>query len=959
MKDTYLDSTPPPLVSAMETVPPATCIHLFEDEVERNPKAVALEHRGERLTYEELNRRANRLAHRLRAMGVGPEVLVGLCFQRTPERIISLLAVLKAGGAYVPLEPTYPPERLAFMLEDARPRVLLAEKNIANRLPGEIQFLCVDSPWESHAEDSDANPSIEARPENLAYVIYTSGSTGRPKGVLIEHGGLYNMIREQIRLFGVCPQSRVMQFASFSFDASVSEIFTALAAGATLCLPPEEILVPGPPFVEWLREQAISVATLPPSVLAVLPTTDLPALTTVVAAGEELRADVVARWAGRRFLNAYGPTEATVCTTIAECMPEGGRPSIGSPIAHVRVALLDSSLRPVPIGIPGELYIGGVGLARGYLNRPELSAERFIADPLTTTPGVRLYRSGDIGRQRPDGEIEFLGRTDEQIKVRGFRIEPGEIEVVLAAHPAVREVVVIAREDVSGDKELVAYLVAAAPAPGVEVLHQFLEARLPAYMVPSAFVFLDALPRTPSQKLDRHALHSLKKRPASTREPQPRLRPGEAPSGTRDGFVAPRNSVELQLVQIAEEVLHVHPIGIRDRLRDLNRDSFLAVRLAARISERLGQELPLAVLFREETIERLARVLQDRSSAWPSTLLGHATVSSRRRSPIVQMRPSGNKHPFFFVAPLEGIRPGNILVGFPELARDLARERPFYALQPRSVLEYASRYFGDYRPDDSDLEKVLGRIDGRVMVDAAASCVSAIRQVQQEGPYLLGGFCNGSVLAFEIAQQLHQQRHAVSLLALVDFVAPIPDNRLEQEVQREENLADIAWFVGRDLAGATGRPLDIDALATVFQQLTPGERWLHAARELKSIGAIRQDTQPDEIRRLFLIKSADTRIRAQAMMRYTPGLYPGQITVLHVPGLQNPTNDPSFGWNKLSAQPVQVKVISGDHGTLFLEPHLEVLVSTLSRCITEADREEPGRRSAVVARSKAKAREPR
>ena len=432
----------------------------------QSPDSVAVVFRDEHLTYSELDSRANQLAHYLKNLGVGPEVLVGICADRGIETLIGILGVLKAGGAYLPLDPEYPQQRLSFMLSDAELSVLLTQNKLLERISrldtgaNTPQAVCLDSDWPLIAAESSASPGESATDNNLAYVIYTSGSTGEPKGVLVERRGLCNMAEAQLQAFSLQSGDRVLQFSSLSFDASVFEIFMALRAGATLVIVPPESRVPGPALTQLLRQQAITIVTLPPSVLAALPQEDLPKLKIVTVAGEACAAELVARWApGRRFFNLYGPTEATVWATLAECVDGSQKPSIGQAIANTQVFLLDADLQPVPSGEPGELHIAGAGLARGYLNRAQLNAEKFIPDPFHGEPSMRLYRTGDIGRQLPDGNIEFISRKDDQVKLRGFRIELGEVEATLRSHPGVRDAVVNLMQNTSGGQQLVAHVV--------------------------------------------------------------------------------------------------------------------------------------------------------------------------------------------------------------------------------------------------------------------------------------------------------------------------------------------------------------------------------------------------------------------------------------------------------------------------------------------------------------------
>ncbi|OYE01728.1 non-ribosomal peptide synthetase [Nostoc sp. 'Peltigera membranacea cyanobiont' 232] len=444
--------------------PQDQCIHqLFEAQVQLTPDAVAVVFEKEQLTYHELNCRANQLAHYLQSLGVGADVLVGLCVERSLLMAISLLAILKAGGAYVPLDPKYPSDRLGFILEDTQVGILLTQQHLVAQLPpNQAKLVFLDDIWSQISQNNQDNLSIGVTASHLANVIYTSGSTGKPKGVMVEHKGLYNLAQAQIQTFGVQCDSRVLQFASLSFDACISEILMSLGSGARLYLVTKDSIMPGIPLIERLRDDAITHITLPPSALAVLPTEELPKLQTIIVAGEASSAELIKLWSvGRNFFNAYGPTEASVCATVAKCTPKDDKITIGRPIANTQIYILDSQLQPVPIGVPGELHIGGVGLARGYLNRLSLTTEKFIDNPFEKAVRSKLYKTGDLARYLPDGNIEYLGRIDNQVKIRGFRIELGEIEGVLTQHSLVQESVVVARVDRSGEKQLVAYLVPA------------------------------------------------------------------------------------------------------------------------------------------------------------------------------------------------------------------------------------------------------------------------------------------------------------------------------------------------------------------------------------------------------------------------------------------------------------------------------------------------------------------
>ena len=493
------------------------CVHeLFEAQAAKTPDAVAIVHGDRNLTYAELNAKANRLAHYLRGLGVKPDARVAICVERTFDMVAAVLAVWKAGGAYVPLDPAYPVERLSYMLADCGAVVLLADARGSKALGDHaknvplIDFGRDSRLWESQPDSNLDRISIGLLPQHLSYVIYTSGSTGAPKGVMVEHRGVCNLALAQIKAFLVEPESRVLQFSSFSFDACASELVMTLCRGAALILPPPESIMAGAVLIETLARHDVTHATLPPAVLSALQEdsgSDLGLVHTLIVAGEAPTAEMVKRWGEkRRFINAYGPTETSVCATTYECRSaEKANPPIGRPIANTQIYILDANLQPAPIGVTGEIYIGGAGVARGYLNRPELTAERFLLDPFAKEPNARMYRTGDLGRWRADGAIEYLGRNDFQVKIRGFRIELGEIEARLREHPGVREAMVVAREDTPGDKRLVAYYTGEA---GLEArdLRAHLTAALPDYMAPAIYVRLDALPLNANGKVDRRAL---------------------------------------------------------------------------------------------------------------------------------------------------------------------------------------------------------------------------------------------------------------------------------------------------------------------------------------------------------------------------------------------------------------------------------------------------------------------
>ncbi|RKG78442.1 amino acid adenylation domain-containing protein [Corallococcus exercitus] len=585
----------------------ATLTSLIAAQVERTPDAVALEFEGSRLTYRELDARANQLAHALRKHGVGPEVRVGLCVERSLEMVVGLLGTLKAGGAYVPLDPGYPQERLGWMLEDARPPVLLVQERLLSRLPAaDAKVVKLDTGWEKIAREPTTAPAPTATPDSLAYIIFTSGSTGRPKGAMNAHGPVVNRLLWMQSAYQLMPQDVVLQKTPFSFDVSVWEFFWPLMTGAKLV-----VAKPGghqdPGYLKGLIASA-SVTTLhfvPSMLQAFLDEPGVAGCTSlkrVVCSGEalplELKELCLRTLPGAGLHNLYGPTEAAVDVTFHACKANDGRRSvpIGRPVDNTQIRILDAELQPVPQGAAGELYIGGVQVGRGYLARPSLTAERFIPDPYATVPGARMYRTGDVARWLPDGEIEYLGRADFQVKIRGLRIELGEIESSLEKHPTVRQAVVLAREDRPGQKRLVAYVTGKDAKPEAAALRTFLLERLPEYMVPSNVVVLERMPLSPNGKADRKAL------------PAPELG-GTDPARP---FVAPGTAIEQQIAQAWKDLLHVERVGLDDPFFELGGNSLLALQLHRRLTAELGVTLALTDLFQYPTVRALAARLSRR-----------------------------------------------------------------------------------------------------------------------------------------------------------------------------------------------------------------------------------------------------------------------------------------------------------------------------------------------------------
>jgi amino acid adenylation domain-containing protein len=587
------------------------CVHeLFVAQVGKTPDAVAVVFEGQQLTYRELNGRANQLAHYLQRLGVGPDVLVALCLDRSVEMVVGLLAILKAGAAYVPLDPSYPQERLAFMLADTQAPVLLTQQRLVDVLPQHTaQLFCLDRDWAIVSHESAENLPVQTTVDNLAYVIYTSGSTGQPKGVAVPHRAI-NRLVINTDYITLTSEEVVAQAANVSFDAATFEIWGALLNGARLVILPKETLLSPQQLSQAIAKQGITVMFLTTALFNEM-VRRVPAalqrLQHLLFGGEAVDAqrvrELLESGTPRNLLHVYGPTETTTFASWYQVthVEKGAKTvAIGRPIANTEVYILDGQRQPVPIGVVGELHIGGDGLARGYLHHPELTAEKFIPHPFSTEPGARLYKTGDLVRYLPDGAIEFVERVDTQVKLRGYRIELGEIEAVLRRHPAVREAVVLVREDQPGDKRLAAYVLAGeAGAPSPQTLRTYLRQKLPEYMIPSAFVSLDTWPLTPSGKVDRRTLP-----PPEQIEPEAPLE-GEAP----------RTPLEELLAGIWADVLKVDKVSIYDNFFDLGGHSLLAIQVVWALERHLGRTVPVASLFHAPTIAHLARFLSTNSPA--------------------------------------------------------------------------------------------------------------------------------------------------------------------------------------------------------------------------------------------------------------------------------------------------------------------------------------------------------
>jgi amino acid adenylation domain-containing protein len=836
------------------------CIHdFFEEQVERTPEATALICGHESLTYRELNTRANRLAHYLRKQGVGPEVLVGVCLERSIEMLVGILGILKAGGAYVPLDPAYPKERLAAILEDAKAPILLTQQRLAKILPGDVACIIrLDADWPHIAAEPATNPRRNVTSSNLDCVLFTSGSTGRPKGVALEHRSAAIFIQWAGEVFLPAEVAGTLFSTSICFDLSVFEIFVPLSRGGKVIIAQNALALPELPAA---REVTL-INTVPSAIAELVRMGGVPASVQVVnLAGEalpnSLAQQIYEKTGVSKVYNLYGPTEDTTYSTYT-LVPRGGEVTIGRPLPNTQAYILDQSRQPLPIGVPGELYLAGDGLARGYFGREDLTKERFVPNPFAKESGARMYRTGDLARFRADGNIQYLGRIDNQVKLRGFRIELGEIEAVLRQHPGVNETVVVAREDVPGDKRLVAYFVAALePAPTRVELRNFLKKRLPEYMLPSAFVTLKEMPLTPNGKVNRRAL------PAPE---QPELAPGEK-------FVAPMDVVESQLVEIWETVLGVRPLGVRHNFFEVGGHSLVAVRLMHRIERAFGKNLPIATLLQAPTIEQLAAILRQKGGSPPWSCL-------------VPIQTGGSKTPFFCVHGANGA-----VVRFRDLAQRLGSDQPFYGLQANGL---DARNSCHTRAEDM-----------------ASHYVKEIRSVQPQGPYFLGGYSFGGMVAFEMAQQLTAQGQERAVVVLFDtFCFPSQGTSVSPEVASTSSL-----WLNLLRTPASEWPAYIWRIATAPIRII--HRWLHVARLPRDVKKVRTAC-------------------LQAEKDYMPRPYPGRVILFrsnHKPLRQ--VSDPCAGWSTYAARGLEIYEIEGNHENILLEPQVRCVAEQLKTCLDQ------------------------
>jgi aspartate racemase len=853
------------------------CIHqLFEAQVERTPEAVALVFGTGRLTYRELNTKANQLAHYLRKLGVGPEVLVGICLERSLDLIVALLGILKAGGAYVPLDPAYPQERIEFMLSDAQVAVLLTQEKLLAELPkSEAHQVCLDKDGNAIADQKSENPINHCEPANLVYILYTSGSTGRPKGVAIEHHSPVALVDWAQTVFTPEQLTGVLASTSICFDLSVFEIFVPLSCGGKVILAENALHLPTLPAAG----EVTLINTVPTAIAELLKMGIPKQVNTVNLAGEPLSNQLAQQLYQQNIqyvFNLYGPSEDTTYSTYA--LVEIGTsksPAIGKPIANTQIYILDRHLQQVPIGSSGEIYISGAGLARGYLNRPDLTAEKFIPNPVAekfhTTN--RVYKTGDLGRYLPDGNIEYIGRIDNQVKIRGFRIEIGEIEAVLAGHLDVSQVAVAVQLDASGNKCLAAYVV---PGPGkilaAATLRSFMQKRLPDYMIPAGFAFLDALPLNPNGKVDRRALATQKWQSTS-------MAPDETIA------VAPRDKLELQVAKIWEQVLGINSVGIRDNLFEVGGHSLLAARLLAEIEKLFGKKLPLSAIFQSPTVEQLANILREPEWSSPSPSMV-----------VIQPGTGSYKPPLFCIH---------------VLGRGLEFYRPLlnYLDRSQSVLGLSTQIMDEKLAPPNRVEEL------------AAYYIKEMQTFQPHGPYFLLGVSFGGTVAFEMARQLDAKGQKVALLGLLDTYGPdafknLPEIKSGQRAMKVLQLTP-GVFIKKAKSNLMGK---IEMLTHI--------QWRILCKFYRSIG------RPLPI---YLENFTHRELNEEALRHYVAGVYSGRATIFKaVESAIFFGADRELGWGEVVRGEIEIHEIHSDHLGMLKEPHVRVLGEKLQAAVDRA-----------------------
>jgi amino acid adenylation domain-containing protein len=848
---------------------------MFERQVDQTPDSMALVCDGQELTYRELNERANQLAHYLRERGVGPDTMVAMCLHRSAQLIIALMGILKAGGAYVPLDPGYPESRLELMMADSGAPLLVTEKSLANKVAAPADsIICIDEIADGLSQHSQANPEPLTQPEDLAYVIYTSGSTGKPKGVLVPHRSVVNLLASVRQTPGMTSDDVVLAITTVSFDIAVSEVILPLTVGAKMVLVSRETASDGTRLLKTIRDERVTFIDATPATWRLLLAAGWEGTSglTAICTGEAMPLDLAQLLTERaaRVWNGYGPTETTVWSSFYEVPRDLKRVLIGRPVANTAAYVLDANGQPIPIGVSGELFIGGECVTRGYHNRPELTAERFVPDPFR--PGARMYKSGDVVRYLADGNIECLGRNDNQVKLRGYRIELGEIETALNEHHAVREAVVVPHKQ-NDDQRLVAYLIPRNGNLHHGEVREFLQTRLPDYMVPSLFMTVPSFPLSPAGKVDRRAL------PA----------PDDFKREADQGFVAPSDELELKLTRIWEQVLRVSPIGVNENFFDLGGHSLLAVKLFAEVEKNFGRNLPLATLFQAPTVRQLARVLRD--EGWQAVW-----------SSLVPIQTAGTRTPFFCMHSVGG----NVLE-YHELARLLGPAQPFYGLQAKGL-------DGKSEPHTS-------------IKEMAAHYIKEMREIQPAGPYLLGGRSSGGTIAFEMACQLEAAGETVTLLALFDTF-PAGYFKL-LDLSRGQRLARRArkWQSHFNNVRSLKTAGKLQYVATKLRY-APDKVKHKVYRRAYKIYQKFGKTLPAVLQNI-------EQINFGAVKDYNPQTYSGDLTLFLATDL-TADYDSKDGWRELVKGRIETHEIPGNHLNIIKEPGVRMLAEKLHAALDQA-----------------------
>jgi amino acid adenylation domain-containing protein len=862
-------------------LPEQKTVHeLLQAQAAKSPKDIAVTCGREEYTYSELDRRSNQFAHFLVGNGIQPGMKVGLCVERSVAMMVGLLGILKAGASYIPLDPAFPSARLAHMIEDSQAPVIVTQEKLRSLLPpNHARTICLDSAAAQISRESAGPPNIDVSGESLAYVIYTSGSTGKPKGVQIPHRAVVNLLLSMQRAPGLDRKDVLVAVTTLSFDIAALELFLPLLVGARLVVATREQASDGSELLEVLRRERATVMQATPSTWQLLLDAGWrgdPKLK-MLCGGEALPRGLASQLLAvqGQLWNMYGPTETTIWSSTGIVAPGKGPVPIGPPIANTQFHVLDAHRQLVPLGAPGELYIGGTGVAVGYLNQPELTSSKFISDPFHNRKDAFLYRTGDLVRWQPNGELEFLGRTDHQVKVRGFRIETGEIESTIVKHPEVKEAAVVARDDAKGSKYLVAYvvphtLIAGQPPALPPELRAHLQKTLPEYMQPSAFVCLEALPRTPNGKIDRNAL------------PAPDLA-----EIAKTAYVAPANETEQRMAAIWEKILGLAKISAAANFFDIGGHSLLAAQLVARIEQSFGQKIPLAKLFQAPTIQQLSALLTGKSA-------------TQGVAGLVALQAKGSRPPIFCLHGVPSMR---------LLAAELGEDQPFFVVN---------------LPEDNTV-KAPYRVE-----DIAAIHLETIQQIQPQGPYFLLGWCREALLAYEIAQRLRAQGQEVALVAMFDTWIPkflsrfsggearrarrsfeIERLRLHGQNLRQLGLRETMTYTRERLFGAIG-----DRLRHL--------KWHLSHRLALSLGnaAVRRKHSQDE---MLLV----------AVSHYQPKAYDGKVILFRSDKYRTWKYwDRALGWSRMLPN-LQVHEVSGVHDSMLTGPNLPSIAKAIATTVDE------------------------